>query len=286
MGRAGWHPAHWFAATLVAVLCACQSSPLPPVGSLDDILAEESLTPDTAALVVYRLEDGRTWTSSGERPAKRFVAASTSKIPHTLIALETGAVSGPDEWFDWDGETRFLPSWNESQDFATAFQRSTVWIYQTITPRIGSATLGDWLTRFGYGNADTGGEADIQTYWLKGPLKISAREQVAFLARVSARTLPLSARTYEHALPMMLAAEGDGWSIHAKTGWKSVPGETDIGWYVGWLEQTGGTAPGTYAFAFNMDMDADNPALKTRRDAVQKALEAIGAMTPPSETPD
>ncbi|WP_290494824.1 OXA-1090 family carbapenem-hydrolyzing class D beta-lactamase [Hyphomonas sp. UBA4494] len=283
--RAGWHPAHWLAVALVAVLGACQSPPSVPVGNLDPVLASKSLTQDTAALVVYRLEDGRTWTTSGERPSERFVAASTSKIPHTLIALETGAVSGSDEWFEWDGETRFLPGWNESQDFASAFQRSTVWIYQTVTPRIGSVALSTWLARFGYGNADTGTEDDIQTYWLKGPLKTSAREQVVFLAKLSARTLPLSARTYEQAIPMMLAEEGDGWSIHAKTGWKSVPGETDIGWYVGWLEQTEGGAPGTYAFAFNLDMNAENPALKTRKEAVRKALETIGALSPASETP-
>mgnify|MGYP003144183004 CR=1 FL=1 len=248
--RAGWHPGHWLAATVVALLGACQSPPIVPVGNLDSVLASESLTPDTAALVVYRLEDSRTWTTSGERPSERFVAASTSKIPHTLIALETGAVSGPDEWFEWDGETRFLPVWNESQDFASAFQRSTVWIYQTVTPRIGNVALSTWLARFGYGNADTGTEDDIQTYWLKGPLKTSAREQVVFLAKLSARTLPLSARAY-----------------------------------VGWLEQTEGGAPGTYTFAFNLDMNAENPALKTRREAVRKALETIGALSPASETP-
>ena len=285
MARAGWHPAHWLAAALLVVLGACQSPAAPPVESLDPVLASESLTPETAALVVYRLEDGRTWTTGGARPSKRFVAASTSKIPHTLIALETGAVSGPDAWFDWDGETRFVPGWNESQDFATAFRRSTVWVYQSLTPRIGSATLRDWLARFGYGNADTGTAEDIRTYWLEGPLKISAREQVVFLAKLCSRTLPLSARTYEQAIPMMLAESGDGWTIHAKTGWKSVPGETDIGWYVGWLEQTGGRAPGTYVFAFNLDMDAGNPALETRKTAVRRALETIGALDAPSGTP-
>jgi beta-lactamase class D len=286
MIRAGWYPAHWLPALLLAVLCACQSAPVIPAENIDSVLAGHALTPETAALVVYRLEDGRTWTTGGHRPSARFVAASTSKIPHTLIALETGAVSGPEEWFEWDGELRFLPSWNESQDFAAAFKRSTVWVYQTVTPRIGSAALSEWLRRFGYGNADTGADGDVQTYWLRGPLKISAREQVAFLARLAACNLPLSARTYEQAIPMMLADTGDGWTIHAKTGWKSIPGETDIGWYVGWLEQTGAAAPGTYAFAFNLDMDAENPALKMREEAVRTALETIGALAPASRTPD
>ncbi|KCZ47401.1 OXA-1090 family carbapenem-hydrolyzing class D beta-lactamase [Hyphomonas pacifica] len=262
---------------LTALLCACQAVPERPQ-TLDEVLVAQGLTPEAAALVIYRLEDGGTWETSGDRPENRFVAASTSKIPHTLIALETGAVTGPDEWFEWDGETRFSPGWNESQSFAKAFQRSTVWIYQTVTPRIGSAVLHDWLMRFDYGNADVGGESDIQTYWLKGPLAISAREQVAFLARLAAHTLPLSARTYEQAIPIMLADQGEGWTLYAKTGWKRVEGETDIGWYVGWLEQTGGPAPGTYAFAMNMDMDVDNPALEKRKIVVHEGLVAVGAL--------
>ena len=266
-----------FALGLTALMSACQAMPERPE-TLDDVLVAQGLTPETAALVIYRLEDGDTWETSGDRPESRFVAASTSKIPHTLIALETGAVTGPDEWFEWDGETRFSPGWNESQSFATAFQRSTVWIYQAVTPRIGSAVLHDWLERFDYGNADVGSKSDIQTYWLKGPLAISAREQVAFLARLSAHTLPLSARTYELAIPIMQADQGDGWTLYAKTGWKHVEGETDIGWYVGWLEQTDGPAPGTYVFAMNMDMDAANPALEKRKTVVHEGLIAVGAL--------
>ena len=283
MAKAGWHPAYWLLAAFAVVLSACQSPVVSATGNLDHILENQALSPDVAALVIYRLEDERVWTSSGDRPAERFVAASTSKIPHTLIALETGAVSGPDELFEWDGEVRFVPGWNESQDFATAFRRSTVWIYQTITPRIGSATLGDWLAKFDFGNANTGGADDIQTYWLKGPLEISAHEQIGFLAKLAARTLPLSAETYTQALPIMLEKSGEGWTLYGKTGWKSVKGETDIGWYVGWLEQTAGEAPGTYAFALNMNMRGDNPPLQKRRAAVHEALIAIGALEAPAD---
>ena len=60
-------------------------------------------------------------------------------------------------------------------------------------------------------------------------------------------------------------------------------GETDIGWYVGWLEQTAGEAPGTYAFALNMNMRGDNPPLQKRRAAVHEALIAIGALEAPAD---
>lgn len=280
-----------------AVLIACQSPVVPATGNLDHILENQALSPDVAAVVIYRLEDERVWTSSGDRPTERFVAASTSKIPHTLIAIETGAVSGPDEWFEWDGQTRFLPAWNQSQTLADAFRNSTVWIYQTITPRIGSEALHDWLARFGYGNADTGTPDDVTRYWLAGPLKISAGEQVTFLARLAQHDLPLSERTYELAVPVMLAEAGPetgpetwgeagpeagkGWRLYAKTGWYSSDEAQDIGWYVGWLEQAGGAAPGTYVFAFNMDVDTPETDIPKRPAAVRRALVDIGALPAP-----
>jgi beta-lactamase class D len=263
-------------ALTACLLAACMTLTRPP--PLSASVAAAGVDPDTSTLVVYRLEDERTWISNPDRAKERFAPASTSKIPHTLIALETGAVSGPDEVFEWDGIKRFADSWNETQDFASAYKRSTVWIYQAVTPRIGSAALHEWLAAFDYGNAETGALEDVSQYWLRGPLAISAEEQAAFLARLAHRTLPLSARTYQRAVPMMVADSGPGWTLYGKTGWKSVEGETDIGWFVGWLEQTGGDAPGTYAFAFNMNMTDPQIDAQKRKAVVLGALSDIGAL--------
>lgn len=266
----------WGAAIVcLLVLAACVHG--RPFDALDESLIAEGVSPSKAAVLIVRLEDGQRWQSGGNRLEQRFVAASTSKIPHTLIALETGVVSGPDQAFKWDGQQRFLDNWNEDQTFADAFQRSTVWIYQLITPRIGSAILSEWLSEFGYGNADTGGPERISSYWLIGPLEISVAEQVAFLTRLQTRTLPLSEATYEAALPIMVEREGEAWTLYAKSGWKSIKGETDIGWYVGWLDQAGGQAPGTYVFAMNMDMESPEHDVKKRRRVVYQALADIGA---------
>ena len=272
---------------LVLAISAClMAACLAPTSGIAPQSIEYSVEiagadPSRSALLIVRLEDGAKWSSGGARVDQRFVAASTSKIPHTLIAIETGAVSGPDEWFEWDGQARFLPAWNKSQTLADAFRHSTVWIYQTITPRIGSEALHGWLASFGYGNADTGAPEDIATYWLRGPLRISAREQTAFLTRLVRHELPLSARTYELAVPVMLAEEGKGWRIHAKTGWYSSDEDQDIGWYVGWLEQSGGPAPGTYVFAFNLDVMTPETDIPKRPAAVRQALADIGALPAP-----
>lgn len=266
-----------FAAMLAG--CASPDCCAPAVKNpLEQALMAAGVSPASSALVIYRLEDEKLWASGGARMRERFTPASTSKIPHTLLALETGAVTGPDERFEWDGETRFVASWNEDQDFAAAFRRSTVWIYQVVVPRIGAERLAEGLAAFDYGNGDIGGPDVIDRYWLQSPLAISATEQVAFLSRLARRTLPLSAGTYEHALPLMVLSEEEGWTLYGKTGWKSVPGEMDIGWFVGWVEQSAGEAPGTYAFALNMDMPGGLDEAPKRRAAVERALRNLGAL--------
>ena len=265
-----------------ALMTACATpvccAPAPEKNPLEQALMLEGVSPASSALVIFRLEDEKVWASGGARIRERFTPASTSKIPHALLALETGAVTGPDEPFEWDGQKRFVDNWNEDQTFGEAFGRSTVWIYQIVVPRIGAARLTEGLTAFGYGNAEIGGPESITRYWLEGPLAISATEQVEFLARLAHRTLPLSARSYEIAVPIMELDSGDGWTLYGKTGWKSVEGQTDIGWFVGWVEQSAGDAPGTYAFALNMDMPGGMQEAPKRRAAVERALRAIGAL--------
>ncbi|MFN4185697.1 MAG: OXA-1090 family carbapenem-hydrolyzing class D beta-lactamase [Hyphomonas sp.] len=266
----------------VAVLAACATPvccvPAPEKNPLEQALMLEGVSPASSAMVIFRLEDEKVWASGGARIRERFTPASTSKIPHTLLALETGAVTGPDEQFEWDGQKRFVESWNEDQNFGDAYQRSAVWIYQIVVPRIGAERLTEGLAAFGYGNAEIGEPENITRYWLQGPLAISATEQVEFLSRLARRTLPLSARTYDLAVPVMALDSGEGWTLYGKTGWKSVEGQTDIGWFVGWVEQTGGDAPGTYAFALNMDMTGGMAEAPKRRAAAERALRAIGAL--------
>jgi beta-lactamase class D len=261
--------------------CAIQPkvpAPVAEMALIEVALRAEGIDPSNSALIILRLEDEHVWSSGGARIHERFTPASTSKIPHTLIAYETGAVAGPGERFTWDGQKRFLDSWNEDQDFATAFQRSTVWIYQIVVPRIGAEKLTAAFEAFDYGNAAIGGPELISRYWLEGPLAISAAEQAAFLSRLVRRTLPLSAETYAAAIPVMELARGDGWALYGKTGWKSIEGEMDIGWFVGWAEQTAGEAPGTYVFALNMDMPGGMAEAPRRRAAVERALRSIGAL--------
>lgn len=269
-----------FAILLAGCAGIAGSTPAPENNPLEQALLAEGIEPGVAALVIFRLEDEKVWTHGGERVSQRFSPASTSKIPHTLLALEAGAVSDMGEAFAWDGETRFVASWNQDQTFGQAFQRSAVWVYQIVVPRIGAQRLTEGFAAFDYGNGEIGGPEKITNYWLASPLAISATEQVAFLARLARQTLPLSARTYQLAVPAMELARGEGWTMYGKTGWKgAVEGDgADIGWFVGWVEQASGSSPGTYVFALNMDMPGGMAEAPKRRAAVERALRSLGAL--------
>lgn len=256
--------------TLLA-LVAC-ASPKPAV-DFDAILTAEDIEPERAALLIVRPSDGKTWSHGGARLDSRFVAASTSKIPHSFIALENGYVTGPDMVFTWDGTERWASSWNQDQTMRQAYARSAVWVFQDIARTLGPAVMGDGLRDFDYGNHDIGGPDDLTTYWLSGPLKISAREQVAFLTKLHNETFPLKPQTYAVGKAIMKAA-GEA-NRYAKTGWYYSETAQDIGWYVGWQEYPTPDGVGVYVFAFNMDMDDRDADPPKRMRAVDSALTAL-----------
>jgi len=245
---------------------------------LSDIVVGQGVDVSRSALIIRRLGDGTEWTAGNLRLDDRFPPASSSKIPHTLIALETGIADGSDAPFVWDGIERHFASWNQDQTLASAFSRSAVWVYQQITTELGRQAMSDWLTRFDYGNHDVGGQDDLTTYWLRGPLEISAREQADFLESLASRHLPVSQRTYDIAEIVMRANGGEDWTLYAKTGWRHDGINIDIGWYVGWLETVIEGDAETFVFAFNMDMPNPSEDLDRRLSTVHTALVEIGAL--------
>ncbi|MBY5935257.1 class D beta-lactamase [Tateyamaria omphalii] len=242
-------------------------------GPIDVSQAVEAagVDPETSTIVVQRLSDDQVWVSNADRSAQRFAPASTSKVPHTLIALETG-VAAPETMFDWDGQHRVFDGWNRDHTLTSAFRSSVVWVYQEIAQRVGLAGMTEWLGRFDYGNAETGTEATLTTYWLDDTLQITALEQIAFLERLAERDLPLSDATYAAADTIMQSDAGDGWTMYSKTGWRFSRTDMDVGWYVGWVR----CSADTYVFALNLDMP-DRSYLELRKPTSRAVLDAVGA---------
>ena len=67
-----------------------------------------------------------------DRAATPFVPASTFKILHALIALETGVVPDTTAIIPWDGVDRGWERWNQDHTLGSAFQFSAVWVFQAL----------------------------------------------------------------------------------------------------------------------------------------------------------
>jgi len=238
-------------------------------GTLDAVLEAESAT---GAILVRRFSDRSEWTGGGARVDQRFLPASTFKIVNSLIILETGVVSDPDgDVLAWDRVERSR-GWDGDQTLRTAFRRSAVWAFQHWAREVGHEAMVEAVARLGYGNADIGGPGEVDRFWLEGPLEISAREQVDFLARLHARALPMDASVQDAVIDIMHHRSGEGWTLYAKTGW-AIRDEPSHGWYVGWLE----TETDTWLFAVNVDLDWETGEGALRERLARGALVEAGA---------
>ncbi len=211
----------------------------------------------------------RTLYVGEQRAAERFIPASTFKIPNTLIALETGAISGMDEVIAWNGTSQPVADWERDMTVADAIQVSAVPHFQEIARRIGLQRYEAWLDKIGYGNGFVG--ADVETFWLEGPLTISAYEQAGFMAALALNELPFVAIGNQQAVKEALRTQSrNGRTLYAKTGWSqaSVP---QIGWWVGWVESA--RAEGRSRIdSFALNMDISSPAALPQRAEIGTAI--------------
>src|SRR5262245_18667280 len=127
----------------------------------------------------------------------------------------------------------------------------------------GSNAIASGLARLDFGNRQTG--TIVDTFWLDGPLEISAVEEARFVARLAQQKLDASVRSQSIARDIIRLESGDGRVLYGKTGWRfsSAP---NLGWWTGWVEQNGKIS----AFSLNIDMPAATDAPK--RVAIGKTM--------------
>ncbi|MCF7979309.1 MAG: class D beta-lactamase [Chromatiaceae bacterium] len=219
-------------------------------------------------VVLARLDGQAVILHNAARAEQRLPVASTFKIFNTLIALEEGVVSGPDEVLPWDGRQHPYPSWNQDQTLNSAFAVSCVWCYQRLAERIGAERYRVHLAQADYGELLE--PFVTNAFWLDGSLTISAQEQVRFLRQVIERRLPYRPQTYADLRVIMLAEEGQDYRLFAKTGW-AARATPQIGWYVGYVE----TAEASWIFALNIDI-RDASELPLRQSLTRASLQAKG----------
>ncbi|MCS5698158.1 penicillin-binding transpeptidase domain-containing protein [Cyanobium sp. FGCU-52] len=81
-----------------------------------------------------------------------------------------------------------MTEWLEPMGLRGAIRVSNVPLYQELARSIGLRRMDEAVHRLGYGNELIG--SDVTTFWLRGPLAISAVEQTRFLSRLAHQNLP------------------------------------------------------------------------------------------------
>ena len=215
-------------------------------------------------LLISSLDGEIEYSHNVDKMTSANIPASTFKIPNTLIALEEGVIKDQFETIKWDGVNRAYEPWNSDQTLVTAFARSCVWCYQHFAAKIGNVKYLHDLDEFDYGNKKTGN--DVTTFWLEGDLRISPRQQIAFLRKVYFEDLPIKSRNFKILKEIMLTEAAPDYKIWAKTGWQG-----EYGWYVGYVE----THANVWFFA-NYIKVRDKADLVFRKQLTLEALQRKG----------
>ncbi|WP_083983472.1 class D beta-lactamase [Actinomadura hibisca] len=221
----------------------------------DDLRAVFDQAGVRGSFALLDVKTRKTTVVDRSRAETPLVPASSFKVPHALVALETGAVKSPDEIIPWDGTPQPFPEWEHDMSMREAVSISNAAAFQVIARRIGLKREQQWLHRLGYGNQQTGKVVD--RFWLDGPLKISAVEQTRFLERLAAQRLPASRANQRTVRELIKQEEKDGYALFAKSGWQNAP-NPGTGWWVGWVERGGRV----HTFALNIDIVKDGDAGK------------------------
>jgi beta-lactamase class D len=221
--------------------------------------------------------------SDPDRCSKPRRPYSTFKLANALIAVDAGVLDGPDAALTWDqkavpDDPQLLASWRKPHTLRSGIAVSAVPHFRTLALQIGADRMRAGLAKLAYGNRDTSGGLDL--FWLRGGLRISAAQQLAFVEALARGKLAVSARAQEVVREISLLQRAGGAELHGKTG--SGPIEDargflvwQVGWvlredtvlpYAGWLEATSGTLD-------------DARAARDRR--LRETLDALGVFPKP-----
>src|SRR5258707_3363329 len=104
--------------TVFLALTVCMRSGMPCVASETKEHPEWKsyfeASGGAGTIVLTDLVREETHVYNPQRAAETFIPASTYKIPHSLITLETGVVKDENQTFKLEGQERQVESWNRS----------------------------------------------------------------------------------------------------------------------------------------------------------------------------
>jgi beta-lactamase class D len=225
-----------------------------------------------------RLHEG----AAGECEVPTF-PASTFKIPHALVALQTGVITDPDALERWDGTKQWLPAWERDHSLRTAIFESVLWFFQRTAVKIGAERMREQLAKIDYGNAQVDGE--IRKFWLAGgSLEITPTEQLDFVERMFEGKLPIEPAhvatvvsimqsdlaRWKPRVPEGFAMPASSATFWAKTG-TDAEGDRRVTWWMGAIEGP----RGRFAFVSRV-RDVGEPSAIS--PAVEQGIRALDAL--------
>lgn len=237
---------------------------------------------DAGCFVLRDLATGAETVSDEARCALGQRPHSTFKIPNALIGVDLGILDGPDAVMRWNREAhpakdRWPKEWLQDLPLRRAIEISAVPLFQNLALQIGAPRMQEYLDRLEYGNRTMGDGLDH--FWLDGPIRISARQQVDFVARLVRGELPVSARAQEVLREVLRREARGGATIFHKTGTGAAEGDRWLGWQVGWIERDGRAQ----VFALWVE-DASFDAVRATRERTFEALLADLGVPAPGQT--
>lgn len=193
----------------------------------------DSWSASRTCVLIQDLESGERWEVGGAFCEQRLSPCSTFKVPHALIGLKLGELSGVDHVGEYDGGDVPFDAWARDHDLASAIEFSVVWYFQALAERIGPERMSRELDALAYGNKDI--SSGQTAFWLSGgSLEISPREQLDFVARLFSDRLPFSREHQASVRELLVVRRAEEYTLSGKTGSGLSPGGGfGLGWFVG-----------------------------------------------------
>lgn len=183
--------------------------------SFEKILSSHHLN---GSILIYDPIENLYHSNDFEWALTKRLPASTFKIPHTIIGLETGQLSDS-TLFKWNGEKRAFKSWEQDHTLEQAFKRSCLPCYQQLAPMIGVDTMNYYLQKIGYHGMKVD-SSNLSMFWISGKSAIHQMQQIQFLQRLFKSDLSILQTTEKKIKTLLLENTNSekNYTIWAKTG--------------------------------------------------------------------
>lgn len=188
---------------------------------------------------------------------ERVTPASSFKIVLSLMGYDAGILQDEQTptWHFQEGYDDFLESWKQSQTPQTWMNSSCIWFSKIIALQLGRETIEQYLSSFEYGNQDFSSgmipPGSNNPAWVSSSLKISPKEQVAFIQKMIQMKLPVSSNAFQITKNLLFKEEiSQGWKLFGKTGLGSTVDKDgknlQVRWFIGWVENSQNFFPFAY----------------------------------------